>query len=205
MLPGVSLPGDGQVSEQRSLAAQEELALADSARFASVILEKRKAEAKRDSVVRQVKLIEAIDNDRYVWPHVLAEVSKAVPQYTWIGEINFLTAAVSPAAPAAVDSVALKAATSLADSARLMAPRSDPDANRAPLTFSLKGYTVDVQAMTRLIRDMESSPFIQNVQLRESKSMVQMASTVTEFTLHAQYEQPDSLFVKRVAYTPVQR
>jgi Tfp pilus assembly protein PilN len=195
----------GQMSQERSMRTAEEAALADSARYASVILEKRRAEARRDSVLRQVKLIEAIDNDRYVWPHLLAEVSKSVPQFTWIGELRFLNSAQSPAAAAPIDTAALNAATNAADSAAIASPRSNPDAPREPLRFALKGYTVDVQAMTRLIRDMESSPFIENVVLKGTKAAAQGVTVVTEFDLEGQYQQPDSMYVRRVAYTPVKR
>jgi Tfp pilus assembly protein PilN len=195
----------GQANEATSLATREASALADSARFATVILEKRRAEAKRDSVLRQVKLIETIDSDRYVWPHLLAEVSKSVPPFTWIGEIKFVNSVPSPAAPVAIDSAALRAATTHADSLRIMTPRSDPLASKPSVRFTLKGYTVDVQAMTRLIRDMEASPFIENVQLTKSTAVDQFGSAVTEFNLDAQYQIADTLFIKRSAIAGTQR
>ena len=30
----------------------------------------------------------AIDEDRYIWPHILDEVSRALPPYTWITVLN---------------------------------------------------------------------------------------------------------------------
>ena len=189
-----------QTASEQSLRDREALAVSDSAKYASVIMEKRKAELRRDSVLKQVRLIQAIDNDRYVWPHILAEVSKAVPQYTWLREVLNASPAISPAAPVAPDSAALAAAKTAADTAAILVPRSDPSAPRPAQKFTVVGYTVDVQAMTRLIRDMESSPFIQNVQLVESKSAQQQGQVgppVTEFRLQAEYQMPDSLFVKR--------
>ena len=190
---------------ETGLRAKEEVAVQDSAKYATVILEKRRAEQRRDSVMKQVKLIEAIDNDRFVWPHILAEVSKATPPYTWIGELNFINGAQSPAAVVAPDSATLANAKTAADSAVLMTPRSDPTAVRPALRFMLKGYTVDVQAMTRMIRDLESSPFIGQVTLMKSLTLVQNRSTVTEFTLEAQYEVADSAVVKRTAFAVTSR
>lgn len=188
----------GQSSTESGLRERELAAVNDSARYATVILEKRRAEMRRDSVLLQVQLIEAIDNDRYIWPHVLAEVSKSMPPYTWIGSMGFINAVTSPAAPAPVDTAALAAATTAADSASLMAPRSNVGGPREAVQFEMTGYTVDVQAMTRLIRDMESSPFIQSVQLVDSKSLVQDGVTVTEFMLRAEYEIPDPSFIRRI-------
>src|SRR5919201_1556481 len=59
----------------------------DSIRFAAVIREKHKAESERDSVVRQVELIRSFDNKRFVWPHLMDEVSRALPPYTWITSV----------------------------------------------------------------------------------------------------------------------
>ena len=55
-----------EVKLSESLRSAEQ----DSIRFASVIREKRKAEAQRDSVVKQIELIKGFDNERFVWPHV---------------------------------------------------------------------------------------------------------------------------------------
>jgi hypothetical protein len=59
--------------------------------------------------------------------------------------------------------------------------------------------------MTRMIRDLEASPFISNVVLKESKSRVQGVTTVSEFTLEAQYDVSDSTVVKRAAFVSAAR
>jgi Tfp pilus assembly protein PilN len=194
-----------QKGVESSLREKEAVAVQDSAKYATVIIEKRRAEMRRDSVMKQVKLIEAIDNDRFVWPHILAEVSKSTPQYTWIGDLHFINSAPSPAAVAPTDSIALSRAATAADTAALMVPRSDPMGPRPPLRFNMTGYTVDVQAMTRMIRDMEASPFIANVQLIGSKALTVGPTTVTEFVLDAEYEVADSSVIRRVAYAPTSR
>jgi hypothetical protein len=60
---------------QRASAATAQAALEkaqqDSIRFSAVIKEKHKAEAERDSVLRQVRLIESFDSRRFVWPPIM--------------------------------------------------------------------------------------------------------------------------------------
>ena len=56
----------------------------DSTRYAAVLREKKKAETQRDSVMHQLNIIKTIDNNRFVWPHVMDEISRAMPQYTWL-------------------------------------------------------------------------------------------------------------------------
>ena len=73
------------------LAAEK--AVQDSAHNAALLKDRYQAEQTRDTVLRQVNLIRSLDEDRYVWPHVLDEVSRALPQYTWITLITFAGAA----------------------------------------------------------------------------------------------------------------
>src|SRR3954469_14579799 len=46
-------------------------AVQDSTRYASVLKERERAEARRDTVLRSLNLIRAIDDDRFIWPHVM--------------------------------------------------------------------------------------------------------------------------------------
>src|SRR5918912_658668 len=59
----------------------------DSIRFAAVVRDRRKAESERDAMVRQVELIRSFDNKRFVWPHLMEEVSRALPPFTWLTSI----------------------------------------------------------------------------------------------------------------------
>jgi hypothetical protein len=80
------------VSQTRREAALDEAvqkAVQDSTRYASVLRERETAEAKRDTVLRSLNLIRAIDDDRFIWPHVMDEVSRALPPYTWIVSLGF--------------------------------------------------------------------------------------------------------------------
>ena len=161
-----------------SLEEREQVAMRDSARFAGVLKERRRAEAKRDSVVRQLDIIRSIDNDRFVWPHIMDEVSRALPPYTWLKSLSASTQASSPAQPPpAKDGKA---------EAKADAPAPSGDA----LRFRIVGNTVDIQALTRFMKLLETSPFIQNVQLARSEMVLLDGKDVTEFQLDAEYERP---------------
>ncbi|HYW51214.1 MAG TPA: PilN domain-containing protein [Gemmatimonadaceae bacterium] len=182
--------GGGFWYQDRELAAiddrlQQELA--DSARFATVIGERKAVIARRDSLVAQLGIIQQIDDSRYVWPHILDEISRALPQYTWITTITQLSAKpiITP-----------RDTTKKADStAKVVAP-VEPQ-----VAFQIVGNTVDIQALTRFMRVLEGSPFIQNVMINKSNVMLIDNREVTEFTLDVQYQKPDPAAVTTVPIT----
>jgi Tfp pilus assembly protein PilN len=165
-----------QQAEASELVLREEAALRDSARYAAVLKERRKMEASRDSVTRQLEIIKSIDNDRFVWPHVLDEVSRALPPYTWLKTVAAITPQAAPAQPGTPDEQAKKA-------------KQDPFPS-APMKFKVVGNTVDIQALTRFMKLLETSPFVQKVQLSKSELVVIEGKGITEFTLEAEYERP---------------
>jgi Tfp pilus assembly protein PilN len=153
------------------LATREEMALADSARYAVVLRQRAQAEARRDSVQRQLDVIRAIDADRFVWPHIMDEVSRALPPYTWVKTLNATSPQPLPAG---------------------VAPDTTQSLTRELARFRITGNTVDIQALTRFMKLLEASPFIQNVALARSELAMVDGKEVTEFLLDAQYERPDS-------------
>ena len=167
----------------RELSVNERLQKAeqDSIRFATVIREKRKAQAQRDSVVRQVEMIRGFDNKRYVWPHLMDEVSRAMPPYTWLTSMMQTNAVVA-------------AAQSTTD------PKAPVDPDSATVVpqvqFRIVGNTVDIQALTRFMKVLEASPFIENVQLVKSSMILVDNKEVTEFQLDARYQYPDSSAIR---------
>ncbi|GMV07125.1 MAG: hypothetical protein AMXMBFR53_34000 [Gemmatimonadota bacterium] len=62
-------------------------AVQDSTRFADIISRTNQLTARRDSIGQRVAIIQEIDAGRYVWPHVLDEVARALPDYTWLRSI----------------------------------------------------------------------------------------------------------------------
>jgi len=171
-----------QQAEASELGVREESALRDSARYGAVLAERRKLEARRDSVVKQLEIIKSIDNDRFVWPHVMDEVSRALPPYTWLKSMSTITLQDTPQQPgtAPPDDKAAKEKEKV---------KQDPVPS-APLRFKIVGHTVDIQALTRFMKLLETSPFVQKVQLSKSELVVVEGKEVTEFTLEAEYERP---------------
>jgi Tfp pilus assembly protein PilN len=74
-------------AEREELAVSIEAATADSARYAVIVERNSALIARRDSIADRVSIIQDIDQGRYVWPHVLDEVARALPDYTWLGGI----------------------------------------------------------------------------------------------------------------------
>jgi Tfp pilus assembly protein PilN len=171
-----------QAQTASELAEREQQAVADSTRFAAVLKQRASAEAKRDSVLKQLTIIKAIDADRFIWPHVMDEVSRALPPYTWLKQLA-ITVPQSPP-------LGTEAAPAPGDTPKPAAPVV-PEL----MKFRLVGNTVDIQALTRFMKLLEASPFIQNVTLSKSQVAMQDGKEVTEFMLEAMYERPDSSMI----------
>lgn len=63
-------------------------AVQDSARFSDLIARTQLLTARRDSIAQRVGIIQKIDQNRFVWAHVLDEIGRALPDYTWLTEAN---------------------------------------------------------------------------------------------------------------------
>ena len=175
------------VSTTRELAALEpqlEETRAEHKRFKAFLAEKRHQEMIRDSLVAQIGVIRTVDGDRYVWPHLLDEVTKALPAYTWLVDMGVSGAAAPAPAPAA-------AAAAPADSGAAVPVH-------VPVTFTLNGRTVDIQAYTRFLRQLEASPWITDVTPVSAQTVVEKERPVTAFTIRATYRQADSAYIRTV-------
>ena len=84
----------GSEREEVDLAYQE--ARQDSVRYADLIARTNALIARRDSIVQKVGIIQEIDQGRYVWPHLLDEISRALPDYTWLTDIQQVTSGAEP-------------------------------------------------------------------------------------------------------------
>ena len=185
-----------QGSKLADLEVREQQAVRDSTRFAVVLKERRKAEAKRDSVVRQLEIIRSIDNDRFVWPHILDEVSRALPPYTWLKSISQTGGSAAPVSgPGAPAKDPKQQAAAGEVPAAAAAKKQDPQPSTEALRFRIIGNTVDIQALTRFMKLLETSPFVQNVQLARSELVMVDGKEVTEFQLDAEYERPDKALI----------
>ena len=181
-----------------SVAARLEAAEQDSIRFSALIKERHKTEMQRDSVETQVAMIRSIDGRRYIWPHLMDEISHALPPYTWITQV---VQTGDQKAPSGQAGPAVKG-----DSARKnkrKTPKEVADSLEAAtrVQFRIVGNTVDIQALTRFMKMLEASPFIENVQLVKSSMVIVDGKEVTEFQLDAAYQKPDSAAIRTTPLT----
>jgi Tfp pilus assembly protein PilN len=61
---------------------------ADSTRFATTIELIQSLRARQDTIQQKIGVIREVDQRRYVWPHLMDEISAAVPAFTWLTEIS---------------------------------------------------------------------------------------------------------------------
>jgi len=183
-----------QSRREAGLTEREQKSVQDSTRYSSVIAERGHAEAQRDSVKKQIAVITTIDGTRLIWPHVLDEVSRALPPYVWLRSIT-QTSAVSNESPE------VQAGVTPSTKKKEPAARPVPAGEENILALQVTGNTVDIQALTRFIRALEASPFLQNVQLVRSDVVVQQGKEATEFRLDMQYQKPDASALRTVPFT----
>lgn len=180
-----------QNARASELEVRIEKASRDSTRYAKVLAARRKLTAERDSVMRQLSIIRTIDENRYNWAHILDEVSRALPAYTWLTIIEQTTKAPSPPGTDSLAAGADVPPTAAAAAAKKNKEVvQDTIAIHPPLGFRLVGQTVDIQALTMFMRQLESSPFVQKVTLAKSEIVIVDGKDVTQFELSAEYEVP---------------
>jgi len=150
------MKGRGQVA---ALGPRLEAAQREQRRYAALVARKTQFERARDSLITQIDVIKSIDKDRYVWPHILDAVTKALPPYTWLDNLQSRAA--------------------------------DADTSGLP-SFQISGKTVDMQAFTRFLRNLEESPFIQSVAPVSTGLVSEQGRDVTTFVINARYQVPDS-------------
>jgi Tfp pilus assembly protein PilN len=63
-------------------------AIADSTKYANIIAANKKLIERRDTIARKVNIIQQIDAGRFVWPHLMDEVSRSLPPYTWLTDVS---------------------------------------------------------------------------------------------------------------------
>jgi Tfp pilus assembly protein PilN len=178
----------GTTHELSALTPQLEQSRAENKRFKAFLSEKRHQETIRDSLVSQIGVIRTVDGDRYVWPHLLDEVTRALPAYTWIVDIGPASAvAKAPSAP----TPAAAAKPAKADTA--VVPTGP-----VAVQFEVNGRTVDIQAYTKFLRQLEASPWITDVMPVSAQTVVEKDRPVTAFTIRATYKQADSAYIRTV-------
>ena len=184
-----------QMARDAELVERKDRAVRDSTRYALFLKDRYRAEAIRDTLLREVNIIRSLDDDRFVWPHVLNEVSRALPQYTWLTTLAFT------GAPQSSNNVVIapKEDAATAAKSKSKAPkRLVTEIPRDQVSMRLVGRTVDIQALTRFMKDLAASPYLTNVQLEKSELALDQGKEVTQFQLTVGYRRPDTAVVRRV-------
>lgn len=163
-------------SQQAALEPQIEEARAEQARYMGFLREKRRAEAVRDSILTQIGTIASVDGNRYVWPHILDEVQSALPEMTWLIQL----AQIGGGTMTTVDAATGEAGIS-----------TQP-------VIRITGRTGDLQRYTAFLRQLEASPWIENVLPVQAKTIVEGNRALTEFIIQATFSQADSSHVRTV-------
>jgi Tfp pilus assembly protein PilN len=161
-------------STRRELAVLQprlEQAQDEHKRFEGLLQQKHRAETIRDSLLTQIHTIREVDGNRYVWPHVLDEVAKSLPPYTWL------------------TSLAIQGAAVVTDTT---------DTLERAMQFRVEGRTMDLQAYTRFLRQLEASPWLSDVMPLEAATVVELERPVTKFTIQAAFKQADSAYIRTV-------
>jgi Tfp pilus assembly protein PilN len=167
----VAVVGFLYVLETRKLAATQADVTrveAEARRFQALINQKRKEEKLRDSLVTELDALRRIDGDRFVWPHILEEITKALPDYTWLESIAFQPAPVTDTSAAA----------------------------KASVRVLIDGRTADMSGYTRFLRQLGDSPWISDVVAGATKAVVESDKPVLAFTITMTYRQADSAFIR---------
>jgi Tfp pilus assembly protein PilN len=163
-----------------------EQARSENRRFKAFLADKRRQEKIRDSLLAQITVIKSVDGDRYIWPHLLDEITKALPAYTWLVDLGVS----APPAPAATATP--KPAGAKPDSV----PAAPP-----PLMVQINGRTIDIQAYTRFLRQLEASPWIMDVTPVSAQTVVEKERPVTAFTIRATYNRADSAYIRTAPFS----
>ena len=74
-------------------------AVRDSTRYAALRAANAELIARQDTIAQKVAVIQEIDAGRYVWSHVMEEISRAIPQYIWLTTVEADLASPDPLQP----------------------------------------------------------------------------------------------------------
>jgi Tfp pilus assembly protein PilN len=183
-----------QRAKEASLNSALEQAVKDSTAYAVVLRDRARAEAKRDSALVQLNIIKAIDEDRYIWPHILDEVSRSLPQFTWLRSLT-PTGTPQGTNPAAAYRPPPQ------DTSKGKKRRIVFELPRDTVRFHIVGQTADMQAFTRFYRTLEDSPFLGSVMFTKTETILVGGRQVTQFDLDLVFTRPDSSLLRRVPFT----
>jgi Tfp pilus assembly protein PilN len=139
-----------QRSSEQELESRLDTALADSARLADLRALSDSLTERRTEIRSRIELVRGLDQNRYVWPHLMDEVASALPSSAWLQGVT----------------------------------------QQSPLPglqVQVEGTAGTPLVITDFVRNLESSPYIRDVQIvGSSKEIIDGVSTQS-FTLNLRY------------------
>ena len=154
-------------------------------RYDIVIAQKRQAEKVRDSLLYEINVIRNIDADRYIWPHVLDQATKALPPYTWITRVGYVGLVIQPG-------------TGQAGGPPPGGVVPDDSLGGPSVRVNIEGRTVDIQAYTTFLRQLAASPWFTDVTPASSQTVIEADRPVTAFQVTVRYRVADSVYIRTV-------
>jgi Tfp pilus assembly protein PilN len=183
-------------SERDTLASRIEEQAADSVRLERAIELMRTLDTRRDTIDQKMDVIRQVDTRRYIWPHLMDEVSRATPPFMWLTRMASTSDEGPPPAAAPAAAPAPGAPDAAAAAADPAAPAPAPQA--VGPSFTLEGHAGSTEALTRFMRNLEASPMIRDVALVTSQQETVQGRAVLKFTVEARWEDPDPAFIETV-------
>ena len=142
---------------QRSDAAELEVRLEeareDSTRLADLRVLSDSLIDRERQIRQRLELVRGLDEGRFVWPHLLDEISRALPEYTWL--------------------TAVRVETPLPE-----------------LVVQLDGIAANPLAVTRFVRNLQSSDYVQQVRIMGSQQAQVENVAAQAFKLLVSYADP---------------
>jgi Tfp pilus assembly protein PilN len=142
--------------QKQQLQSEIEAALLDSARLAEIIKTTDQLNMRMRMVSGKLNVVQDVDASRFIWPHIMDELARALPEHTWFVRLSNL----------------------------------QTDSGVKYPKFSLEGRTGNNFALTKYLQQLEASPFIRQVRLKQSQLVRENDKLIYAFQLDADYETP---------------
>jgi len=143
-------------------------------RYHNFVSEKKREGRAKDSILAQIGTISSVDQDRFVWPHILDEVASAMPDNTWLTSVSTIGVAATQ--------------------------QYDTDSTTAaPVSILILGQTNDLQNYTAFLRRLGESHWLINVMPVKTETVIDKSNRpITQFTVQATFARADSSRIQTV-------
>ncbi len=139
-------------------------------RFEQMIAQQTRQQVLRDSLVLELDAIRAIDGDRFVWPHIMEEVTRALPDFTWLVALDAVT----------VQDQILE----------------DGSVVAAATQFTIDGRSSNIQSFTRFMTRLQDSPWFRDIRTSGTNTVIESERTVRAFQITGIFQIADSAFIR---------